>query len=92
MSNEGWDGGFAAGFGECRLTRIDDPGGSRLRIVHADPRILICPEILDEVRAGSSWATVDDDRLRIEAENRTVVYRIAEYLPEHGAYIGEWPD
>jgi hypothetical protein len=30
--------------------------------------------------------------LRIEGVNRTVVYRITDYLPRIHGYIGEWPD
>jgi hypothetical protein len=30
--------------------------------------------------------------LRIEGVNRTVIYRITEYVPSVHGYIGEWPD
>lgn len=30
--------------------------------------------------------------LRIEADNQTVIYRIGEYVPEHHAWWGRWPD
>jgi len=30
--------------------------------------------------------------LRIEGVNRTVIYRITDYLPRIHGYIGEWPD
>jgi hypothetical protein len=37
-------------------------------------------------------ATYTGAVLRIEGVNRTVVYRITEYVPRVNAYIGEWPD
>lgn len=93
--------------GECRVTRVDDVAhGVRLRIDHADPRILISSELLAEAfmrpEAGVSVSAPQPGRngtpfwqgavLRVEAVNRTVVYRMVEYLPSVRGYIGEWPD
>lgn len=30
--------------------------------------------------------------LRIEGDNRTVIYRISDYVSEHHAWLGRWPD
>jgi hypothetical protein len=95
-------------FGECVMTRLDDPlTGPRLRIDRADRRVLITLLLLVEIDADEPlWATLrfagapsDGDQfgyrgsvLRVAAENRTVVYRIGEYLPERQCYVSEWPD
>lgn len=91
--------------GECIITRLDDPvHGARLRIDHADPRILISAELLeaaatspvDGVSLDESACTRPVNRvgavLRVEAVNRTIVYRMVEYLPSVRGYIAEWPD
>ena len=91
--------------GEVIVTRL--PDGS-LRIDHADPRVLISAELLAEIFTapwpGVSIGTdlVREDRngtpfwegalLRIHGVNRTVIYRVLEYVPRVHAYIGEWPD
>ena len=85
------------------MTRLDD---GILRIDHADPRILISaelPDLLADCPAPQSdaWLDVTECRpgygyvgavLHIEGVNRTVIYRIGEYMPHAPAYIGEWPD
>lgn len=79
---------------------------SRVRIVRADPRILISAEVLAETfvqpAPGVSLSQPSDGPngtpfwegavLLIEGVNRTVVYRIGEYVPCVRGYIGEWPD
>ena len=84
--------------GECILTRWID--GS-ISIDRADPRILISVEILDAVNGAgprSAWldlarcATYDGVLLKIHGVNRTVIYRIGEYVPRVHGYIAEWPD
>jgi hypothetical protein len=91
--------------GDCICTRLDDGG---IRVDHADPRILISGELLREALfatwPGVSLSTglLRQDRngtpfwegavLRIEGVNRTVIYRITEYVPSVNVYIGEWPD
>lgn len=89
--------------GECILTTVD---GGRVRIDHADPRILISAELLVESfivpAPGVSLSQPSDGPngtpfwegavLRIEGVNRTVIYRIGAYVPRVRAYIGEWPD
>jgi hypothetical protein len=84
--------------GEFICTRLDDGG---IRIDHADPRVLISAEILDAVNGAgprSAWldlarcATYDGVLLKIHGVNRTVIYRITEYVPRIHGYIGEWPD
>jgi hypothetical protein len=66
--------------------------GYELRILHADPRVLLPNELLDDVRRGglSSPATLDGDILRIAAVNRTVVYRLGDRTAR--GTVAEWPD
>jgi len=81
------------GCGEFLATQIQDGATRRLFIDRADPRILISAAIIEAARSGASpWTSLDGDVLRIEAENRTVVYRIGRKV--HGAwcYEAEWPD
>lgn len=79
--------------GECRITVIDDPvDGSYLRIIHADPRILIFRDVLESEPLWADGVSLTDGILRIEARNRMVVYRIGQYLPDLDAYEAEWPD
>ncbi len=78
-----------------------------VRIDHADPCILISGELLDAIaskppphaRLDTTGCTPPPYRatytgavLRIEAVNRTVVYRMSEYIPAVHGYIAEWPD
>lgn len=88
--------------GECIITRLETTDGSTFRIDRADPRILISAELLNDVARnpadgvslnwplGNFWLT--GSVLRIEAVNRTVVYRIGERVPAVNGYIAEWPD
>ena len=92
--------------GECILTTMAD---GRVRIDHADPRVLISAPLLYEIADnGSPWASVSEEPsprehwdghgamegalLKICGANRTVIYRIGEYVPRVHGYIGEWPD
>lgn len=67
-----------------------------LIIDQADPRVLIAAEFYDFIRDGwqARWlgVTIEDRVLRIQAVNRTVVYRIGEKTPDGLAYYAEWPD
>lgn len=88
--------------GDCIMTRLyGDDGTIRLRIDHADPRILISAELLDGVADHptpharldlAGCTTYDGAVLKISAVNRTVIYRITEYVPAIHGYIAEWPD
>ena len=92
--------------GECTITRLAD-GSFRIdhadpRILISAPLLY---EIADN---GSPWASVSAEPpprehwdghgamegalLKICAVNRTVIYRIGEYVPRIHGYIGEWPD
>jgi hypothetical protein len=89
--------------GQCICTRLDD---GTIRIDRADPRVLIDGELLPQLfvnpMAGVSLSLPPDSEngtpfwegavLRINGVNRTVIYRITEYLPGIHSYIGEWPD
>ncbi|MEU8278216.1 hypothetical protein ACFYOK_37385 [Microbispora bryophytorum] len=90
---DGWRGpGPWDNAGECIVTRHWDDG--TLTVDRADPRILISAELLDEFREGKRTpeVTVTEDVLRIEAANRTVIYRIGDKVPHLHAYLAEWPD
>lgn len=64
-----------------------------LVITHADPRITITAALLDAIRNNRlPHATCEGEVLRIEASNRTVVYRIGAEVPTMFAYYAEWPD
>jgi len=92
--------------GECILTSLYDVGAEiSVRIDHADPRILISAELLAQIAAAPHpFAALTGGRgpddapfwlgavLRIDAANRTVIYRIVEYVPAIHGYIAEWPD
>ena len=91
--------------GECILTAMAD---GRVRIDHADPRILISAELLLEafiepapgvslsanmVRHGPNGTPFWEGAvLKIEGVNRTVIYRVGEYVPRIRGYVAEWPD
>lgn len=80
-------------YGEC-VVAVTPEG---LRIDHADPRVLISAEVVHDLRAGvilrgSPHITLNGDLLRIEAVNRTVIYRIGEKTIDRFAYVAEWPD
>jgi len=88
--------------GDCVVTRLDD---GRLRVDHADPRVLISAELLDAIIDGTGddasphvrvdltgCVTYDGATMKIAAVNRTVIYRIVTYVPSVHGYIAEWPD
>jgi hypothetical protein len=74
-----------------------------LWIERADPRVVISFQLLDTIvrreclpevtirprEYGFSWAGAV---LRIEAANRTLVYRLTECVPRYLGWIMEWPD
>ena len=90
--------------GECIITSLYDDHGqpAGVRIDHADPRILISAELVDAMVDGEfpdhCWVdlagctTYDGATIKITAVNRTVIYRITEYVPSVRGYIAEWPD
>ncbi|WP_433520125.1 hypothetical protein ACQP2T_63335 (plasmid) [Nonomuraea sp. CA-143628] len=55
---------------------------------------MVSAELLDEWRRGEGdpEVTVNSDVIRIEASNRTVIYRIGEKVPDMYAFFAEWPD
>jgi hypothetical protein len=83
--------------GEFQATSLDD---GRIRIDHADPRILISAELLDLIVDNpddNRWmdlrgcTTYDGGVLTINGSNRTVIYRITGYVPRVRGFIAEWP-
>lgn len=78
--------------GHLIVTRLDNP--PRLRIDHADPKITIAAEVLEQIHAGQvdPFTSFDGEVLRIVGDNRTVVYRITGYEHLRDIYDAEWPD
>lgn len=66
---------------------------NRVRIVRADPIILITDQFLERHghydRPGVSY---DGDLLVVRAVNRTVIYRRREYLADQRVWVFSWPD
>ena len=90
--------------GECIITRLDS---GCLRIEQADQRIVIGVQLLEQIQAAAmpsvtltlaAWVSRDQGAcyegavLRIEAVNRTVSYRITEWLPWYCGCIAELTD
>jgi hypothetical protein len=80
-------------FGECILALVED---NRVRVDHADPRVLIACDLVHDIRAGKKprgkGITLTGDILRIAGVNRTVVYRISAERHDPYNYLAEWPD
>ena len=78
----------------------------RIEIEHADPIVKISHELLKNILAGKNWGEfpqvtlttpwrcstpVPGSILRIEAINRTLIYRLGDRLTER-FWVAEWPD
>ena len=89
--------------GNC-IVSVKDHG---LWIEHADPKVVISVQLLDLIRTGPADGVTltfaaghsrelgpcyEGAVLRIEAVNRTVIYRITEWLPWYLGCLAEWPD
>lgn len=80
-----------------RLRRHYERTDEWLEILSADPQALFSGELLRSVRKGNAAPGVTLTKpevggvLRIEARNRTVVYRLVE-RDERDVFMGEWPD
>lgn len=81
---------------------LDDHVG-RLCIDRADPGVWASVELLVKIAEGCGHPDTSislgdrrdalrDGLLTIRASNRTVVYRIGEYDPQHLRYLCHWPD
>lgn len=86
--------------GDCILTWVNFDDGT-VRVERADPRILISAELLDSIARDQppqarldpvASTTCSGAVLRITGVNRTVIYRIGQYLPAVHGYLAEWPD
>lgn len=91
--------------GDVILTRFEN---GQLRVDHADPKVMIGVQLLEQIEAGSHpdgvTLTLAKDAqggllcrytgavLRIEAANQTLIYRITEPVWWYLGYIAEWPD
>ena len=92
--------------GECICTRLDD-GSIRIdqadpRILISEElldstigipnRYLPLPNVQVDLTGCSPRDGCVGAILKINGVNRTVIYRIAEFVPRIHAYIAEWPD
>lgn len=70
----------------------------RMRVDHADPVITTSAESLKAMERGDPYpatipgVTLVDGVITFSGTNRTVIYRIDEYLPDQDAYVCRWPD
>lgn len=85
--------------GHCVIRRELASLDDSLIIERADPKIWVSAEFLAEVECGTPtraggrpYAEIDGDLIRINADNRTVVYRLGEHHFELDVYEAEWPD
>lgn len=80
--------------GDFTVWRRHNPTGlDGLYIERADPRILIANELLQKIaESDDPRVHYDGERFRIDADNRTVVYRIVGFDRLPLAHIAEWPD
>lgn len=86
--------------GECIMTQLYDEHRQRagIRIDRADPRILISAELLEMIGRGEGAPGISLEPhwtggiLKISGVNRTVIYRVTDYVPRVHGYIAEWPD
>lgn len=89
----GYGGGVKseAGFGEFRTTQVSGgEGHQRLFIDRADPRVLVSAAAVEAARSGdSAWTSMDGEVLHVKATNRSVAYRLGDYVPERFGYVGE---
>lgn len=80
-----------------RLKRHYERTDEWLEILSAEPQAVFSGELLRGIRQGNTALGVTLTEvavggvLRIEARNRTVVYRLVEQK-EHDLFVGEWPD
>ena len=83
--------------GTCELTRISG-AEERLIIGRADPRVKITGDLIREAEHAQPglnrppYAELDGDLFRINGDNRTVVYRLVEYVKGEDVFLAEWPD
>jgi hypothetical protein len=94
-----WPPGAPLGIFACR--RNED---GALVIDYADPRLVISAQVVEGIVCGdlpeATLTHADYTRpgghagalLKFRASNRTVIYRLTEWLPSIRAYIGEWPE
>jgi hypothetical protein len=82
--------------GDCTISDriVPETSQREIHLDHADPRIQIAEDFLNEIRGGHHHPGValDGDLLKIRATNRTVIYRIGIYTPDRKVYTAEWPD
>ena len=84
--------------GSCITTALAD---GTFRIDHADPRVLISAELIDDITDHptenafvdlTGCETFIGGLLKISGVNRTVIYRLTDWIPAIRSFVGEWPD
>lgn len=93
----GWGPADLDKIGELRIKICGWPRGAsrpELRIDQADPIILVSAKLLVQLTDPHHHpaATVVGDLLTVQARNRTVIYRIGEYVTDQDSYVCRWPD
>ncbi len=84
--------------GTCEMRRVTSAIEDSFQVLHADPRVKIVGDLVREAKSARPGlddrplAQVDGDLFRINADNRTVVYRLVSYLENEDVYLAEWPD
>ena len=80
--------------GELLFRRHYDPKENPIEILRADPVVLVCRELLEEVTlVDSPWVKLDGiEFIHFIGRNRTVIYRIGEYDFLSKRYTLRWPD
>jgi len=96
MGDRPWGPADLDKVGECVLSTYYCPETNRyqLRIDRADPIIWVSPDVVAELlaRQPETFVEVDGDLLTLAGANRTVVYRVGEYVPDRHVYVCRWPD
>lgn len=89
--------------GRLVVTAADGSMRGKLHVEHADPRIWLSNELVEELRAGrhSEHVQFQERRpdgwlagatLTVNGVNRRVVYVLREYLFALDCWLAEWPD
>lgn len=84
--------------GTCELTMTRGRTlEEELLVGRADPRVTIVGDVVRKAQSapsrlhGPPYMEMDGDLLRINGDNRTVVYRLVEYHKDKDVFLAEWP-
>jgi hypothetical protein len=77
---------MASTYGDAILRTV----GARFEIVSADPTILIHEDLVTEIEfEAHAGAELIDGIIELRGLNRTVRYRLGDYLPDRRFYVAE---